>query len=337
MIETIDARCTIPRLPYGVDHLWHFRRNASGTKTWTHPKPPDGVSLLSVTLTPAGECRARMEGNITALYAGTPHAAIASLSADELPGALDAFHGVADELLERTPVPTPQWWDVHRLDPSVTYLLPDAIPATTVVEAVRRSWDTHKRKSDVLSAHNGETATLRLSKHQSWTVYSKGAEALSKANPLLRPGWESSLLRFESRLRPRLDKSEARKDWNPTLALTETDLQHVTNELDALGEALAKVSATQGLMQVRAFLRAGASPNEAMRLTTVATLVATFGPAVLVELGVPDRTAERWRADVKRFLSQVGGTEEDVIDDLPNAVRLSQRLSLADVLRDELP
>jgi hypothetical protein len=321
-------------MPLGAD-LWHFRRSASGAKSWTHPDPPPGLSLLSVAQTPAGDLRCRVEGNLTTLYAGNPDAAVASLMEDELPGAVDALVGTAQDLLENSPVPELHRWDVHRLDPSQTLVLPESTSARAVVEGMRKAWATTRRKGTVLSGHNEETVTLRLSKHRSWTVYDKAAEALKKGNRLTLP--TGHLLRMEARLRPRQDKSETGKDWNPTLNLGPRDVDMVSKELDALGEALSQVSASTQLLQVRAFLRGGATPNEAMRLSTVASLVASFGPEILTELGAPERTADRWRSDVKKYLvasDPTGDPLEGAIDDLPTVVRMAQRLSLSDVLPD---
>lgn len=335
MIETIDARCNLVRMPLGAD-TWHFRRSASGAKSWTHPEPPPGLSLLTVSQTPAGDLRCRVEGNLTTLYAGDPDAAVASLLEDELPGAVDAFVGTAQDLLGNSPVPDLHRWDLHRLDPSTTLVLPESTPARTVVKALSQSWATTRRKGTVLSGHNEETVTLRLSKHRSWTAYDKAAEAHKKGNRLV--GEDANLLRLEARLRPRVDKSETGKDWNPTLHLTAKDVDMVRNELEHLGEALAQVSASQLVLQVRAFIRGGATPNEAMRLSTVATLVATFGPEILTELGTPKSTADRWRSEVKKYLTASdpsGDPMEGAIDDLPTVVRMAQRLSLSDVLPDE--
>ncbi len=334
MIETLDARCNLVRMPLGVD-LWHFRRSASGAKSWSHPEPPPGLSLLSVSQTPAGDLRCRVEGNLTSLYAGDPDAAVASLREEELPGAVDAFVGTAQDLLGNSPVPELHRWDVHRLDPSQTLVLPDSTPARTVVKALSQSWATTRRKGTVLSGHNNETVLLRLSKHRSWTVYDKATEALKKGNRLVSP--EANLLRMEARLRPRQDKSETGKDWNPTLHITQKDTDMIRNELDTLGEALSQVSASQLVLQVRAFIRGGATPNEAMRLSTVATLVATFGPEILTDLGTPERTADRWRSEVKKYLiasDPSGDPMEGAIDDLPTVIRMAQRLSLSDVLPD---
>lgn len=333
MLETIDARCNLVRMPLGAD-LWHFRRSASGAKSWTHPEPPPGLSLLSVSQTPAGDLRCRAEGNLTTLYAGDPDAAVASLKEDELHGAVEAFVGTAQDLLENSPVPGLAHWDVHRLDPSQTLVLPESTPARSVVAAAHKAWATTKKKGTVLSGHNNETVTLRLSKHRSWTVYDKAAEAVKKGNRLTVP---LHLLRMEARLRPRQDKSETGKDWNPTLNLGPRDVDMVSKELDALGEALSQVSASTQLLQVRAFLRGGATPNEAMRLSTVASLVASFGPEILTDLGTPERTADRWRSEVKKYLmasDPSGDPLEGAIDDLPTVVRMAQRLSLSDVLPD---
>jgi len=336
VIETIDARCDLVRPPLGVDR-WDFRRSATGAKSWTLPREerPDGVSLLSVSLTPAGDLRCRVEANLTTLYAGTPHAAVASLTAEEVPGAVDALAGTVQEVLGNSPAPEPHRWDVHRLDPSTTLVLPDAVPATTVVRGLRDAWSLTRRKDSTLSAHNDQTVTLRLSKHRSWTAYDKAAEAAGKANPLRLP---PNLLRLEARLRPRQAKNALHGEWNPTLALTKDDLGMVENELDAMTEALAQVSAAQGLMTVRALIRGGATVNEAMRLNTVATLVAAYGPAVLTELGAAQSTADRWRADVKRYLAasaDEGDALAGIEADLPTVVRMAARLTLADALRDE--
>lgn len=332
MLETIDARTHVGELPLAVRGrdaaAWDYRTSAGGRASFSAPKAdlPAGLSLVAFYADPDGGWRCRAEGNLTTLLYGDG-TAVGSLDLDELEPATVAFREAVRGVVQG-PVPPADEWDLHRLDPSRTVVLPDHVPASLVIEAAWQGWNLNKRTGQTLSRHNDETVTLRLAKHRSHSVYDKRAEALHKGSRFVRPD-SPGLLRLEARVRPRLAQSADLRDWRPTLNLTPKDHEMINAENDLLTDALMSMVGATVLTQVRAFLRAGARPSEAVRLTTTVLLVAQYGDGVLEDLGVPRATAKRWRKEARDFLATQ--TEDDLIDDLPAVVRQAQSLRARDL------
>ena len=93
-----------------------------------------------------------------------------------------------------------------------------------------------------------------------------------------------------------------------------------SKELQALTSALGTMAAGGTLTVVRALLRGGANPNQALRLASVAQVATEFGWQTISDLGVPERTEMNWRRELKKFLEASGGAEA-VIDDSPTLIR----------------
>lgn len=275
---------------------------------YRHPSPPPGVSMIAFTTTPDGDYRLRAEGNLTTCLYG-PHAAAGSLEPHELPQAADALlravHGVVEG-----PLPEPDLWDLHRLDPSRTVLLPRDLAPSDAIGSALSAWSIRCNTRQVVSRHNASTVTFRRSKWQSWSVYDKTLEARARGHDV-----PDGLLRLEARIRPRVG-SGAWHDLRPTLALRPRDLEMISMELDALTEDLVlRLAGTTTVGMARAMTRGGASPSAALRLAAAALVLQAHGPRALTDLlGVDDRTARRWRADAARFYEAGGGADAHEAD-----------------------
>lgn len=305
MLETIDVRASLRHAPRGLSG-WHYRRSASGVTSHSHPAPPPGVSLCTYSQTPDGQHRVRVEGNLTSLVHGSDKACY-SLRLEEAGEARTALLDHAADLLGD--VPPAGSWDVHRLDPSMTYVLPDDQETGDVVRGAHEAFRVIANPRQVVSLHNDQTATLRRSKSHSLTVYDKAAEARSKG---VYPDVKN-LLRVEQRIRPR----NATGEWAMKPDLSDLDALAVKSwedQLTTLSDIGVRMAATQTLMLVRALIRGGATPNAALRLAAVVELERSTGPGVLAALGVAQSTGERWRSDVRRYLKNSGG-EDAALDD----------------------
>jgi hypothetical protein len=272
---------------------WSYRRNPrAGVESWKHPEPPEGLSMLEVSRTP-GQYRLRAEGNlITALHG--PAAAAGTLGEDEVLPSVDAFLGlVADGL--GTDVPDPHRWDLHRLDPSRTVQLPPDLSTAEVVSGALVAWSVLTSRNVTL--HKRETCTRAITKWRSHSVYSKTADLRHKGYKNVPEG----LLRLEARLRPRSAKSAAFIAFRPTLALTPADLEVIVTELDLLMGSLTSVMAGQDLALVRTLVESGCAPSTAIRVSATYRLLTAFGPGVWSSLGVPERTGQRWAAEVREW------------------------------------
>jgi hypothetical protein len=308
VLETIDARSPVRQAPRGVGG-WNYRRSARGVTSFTHPEPPPGVSMCSYSRTPEGEHRVRLEGNLTSLLHG-PDKACYSLTSDEVPAAVGAFLDTADVLLDGSGVPGPSGWDVHRLDPSMTYALPAGLTAAEVVVAAHQVFRLLANGRQVVSLHNDQTTTLRFSKWRSVVIYDKSAEAKAKG---ILP--DADLLRIEHRIRPRNASGEW-KAMSPNLAQVDAMLaKSQTDSMTLFFEVAEKVSASGQLALVRALIRGGASINAALRLASVVQLQKEFGGSVFESLGAAQSSAERWRSEVRRYLKASGG-EEAILEDI---------------------
>lgn len=309
MLETIDARATVRRAPAGVS-AWHYRRSASGVTAYTHPEPPPGVSLVAYSRTLAGEHRVRVEANLTTLLYG-PEAAAFSLDRDDLRPAISAYLDHCSGLLAGAGLPGAEEWDLHRVDPSATYALPDDVPTCDLIEAAHRAFMGAANSRQTVTLHNSETVTYRQAKWRSWTVYDKAAEIVRKGQTPPRP----NMLRLEARIRPRTGSGEW-KIMSPNLAAVDDLIAKSQSEnLEMLASLATRVGAASDLALVRMLMRGGATLNTALRLATVADLDARFGPAVWKSLGAAERSAQRWRAEIRQYLDASGG-EEAALEDL---------------------
>jgi hypothetical protein len=273
------------------------------------------VSLCTYARTPDGDHRVRVEGNLTTLLHGDGSAAL-SLHPDELPAAVSGFLEAAAGLLPSAGLPAPAGWDVHRMDPSATYLLPEDLPVALVVDAAFRAFMVAASPRQVVTRHNSQTVTYRMSKWRSWTVYDKGAEIAHKTPGATAP---DNLIRMEARVRPRNATGEW-KESAPTLAAMDTLLSRSVAESAAMmGNVAQYVGATGTLAVVRLLIRGGCTLNTALRLASVMDLSEAFGDQVLNDLGGSERSVARWRAEVKRYIEAAGG-EDALQAELPGLI-----------------
>lgn len=306
MLETIDARCSLRSAPRGMSS-WHYSRSAQGMTKHVHPDAPEGISRIEYTRTPAGDHRLRVEGNLTSCRYGKA-AAVASLGPDDLDDAVTSFLDRAGSVVNRA-IPERDEWDLHRLDPSRTLLLPQGIETSQAVAAAESAWSVIANPRQVVSRHNRETVTFRHSLWRSWSVYDKTSEAASRG--LTAP---PRALRLEARIRPRKG-SGAWKELAPTLELTTAARDLIVSETDELLMTIAeRLGATSSLAMVRALQRGGATPNQALRLATFMHLAESLGQDVLDGIGIPASTARRWRAEVRKFYNAGGGDEQATLD-----------------------
>lgn len=286
---------------------WHYSRTAAGMTSHRHPDPPEGISLVSYTRTPDGQHRLRVEGNLTTCQYGK-RAAVASLDTHDLDDAVTSFLERAGSVVGLG-LPERTEWDLHRLDPSRTVLLPQGIETSQAVAAAEAAWSVLANPRQVVSRHNRETVTFRHSKWKSWSVYDKTSEAASRG--LLAP---PRALRAEARVMPRKG-SGPWKELAPTLELTTAARDLIMSETDELLTSIAeRIGATSSLAMVRALQRGGATPNQALRLATFMHLAETLGQDVLDGIGIPSSTARRWRAEVRKFYTAGGGDAQVELD-----------------------
>lgn len=310
MIETIDVRATLRHAPRGLAG-WDCTRRADGRTSFRYPAPPPGVSLCSYARTPDGDHRARMEFNATSLVHG-PEKACYSLQESEMGAVVSAALEAASSLLGGS-VPGPEGWEIHRLDPSMTYALPDDLPCPEVVTAVHRAFRLLAEPRHVVSLHNDQTATWIRAKWRSAEVYDKGADARRKG---IAPD-VLNLLRVEQRIRPR----NATGDWKMARRtnLAQVDAlaaRSMAENLQLLADLGTRMAAGESLTLVRALIRGGASVNAALRLSAAVELERAFGGEALQLLGVADSTARRWSADTRKYLAASGGVDA-ALEDLP--------------------
>lgn len=324
MLETIATTSPIfrrhrpGREPWAA---WDYSRSL--VHTWRLPRQqkPAGISDLRVTLAPDGETRVHLEGNLTAAVYG-PELTWASLAPDELHEAAAWFLDLATQhapFIEQNP----ELHDLTRFDPSATIVLDPDQTAGDIIRATRPVWNQLARKTSTVAHHqsNGETLRLSQTAGRSWEVYDKTADALRKGQ---RP--DPGLLRVEARIRPRKIRTAEYLALTPTLALDRDTLETITVELDSLARSVQTMASTATLGTVRALARGGAPINSSMRLATVQQLVGAFGPGILDELGVPAKTQERWRAELRKYLpADVQTLEDQVIDDLPALARMTRK------------
>lgn len=255
--------------------------------------------MLALSRTPDGD-RLRVEGNlISALYGRD--AAAGTLDADDVPAAVAAFLGRAEQAAGVT-LPAAGEWDLHRLDPSRTIQLPAGLTAQEVVTTAAAGWMLLPGRN--VAVHNRETATRVITKWRSHSVYDKTADARRKGQDV-----PAGLLRLEARLRPRSAKSASFVNFRPTLDLTPSDMETIMRELDLLAQSINAVSAASDLALVQALVKAGATHNEAVRISTVTRLVSVYGTGILASLGVPERTAARWVSEVRHWQGRVSETD----------------------------
>jgi hypothetical protein len=257
-----------------------------------------------------------VEGNLTTLLHGGSAAAF-SLHPDELPSAVDAYLDAAYDLLPGSGLAAAAGWDVHRMDPSSTYLLPDDLPVAAVVDAAFKAFHTAANSQQSVARWNNQTVVWRRSRWLSWTVYDKGAEVFGKSKGATDV--PTNLLRMEARVRPRNATGEW-KEAAPTLAAMDTLLQKSVNESAAMLSNVAQyMGATGTLAVVRLLIRGGCSLNTALRLASVMDLSEAFGDQVLNDLGGSERSVQRWRSEVKRYVEAAGG-EAAMRDELPGLI-----------------
>jgi hypothetical protein len=321
----------MPGVPAGVRSWPKSVNRSKGLTTWRLPdeERPEGVSMVSVTQTPAG-VSCRVESNLTSLMYGKD-LAVGSLRRDEVRAAGALLADTASNIIGLPYLEYPEVWDLHRLDPSRTLVLREASTGE-LVDAAYRGWlglaGASARRVTMIS---GQTARLDHTTWRSWSIYDKRTEAMSKHNPFISdetPG----LLRVEARLRPRSAKADTWANWSPTLALTDLDLEVAVNELHALMGAIDKLSAAGTLALTRRLVKAGASANAAMRLASASTIAEQFGWAEVERLGVPERTVQRWRLELSELLSDV-----DADDFVRDAQALAEELFAADLAEGTLP
>jgi hypothetical protein len=301
VIETIAGRVALGEffvLPQ--QRRWNHQRSTSGVQTWTldRSEVPDGVSMVRVTSNPQGVF-ATAEGNLTTSLHGEG-TSCGSLTRSELPAARDAF-------LDRVSVASgidglidPERWRVTRLDPSQTFSVVEGFSAGDVLRGALSSFSGRAGGRAVASrfwSDHGETVALMHTKARSWSVYDKAAE-YRKQKRWTPPG---GLVRLESRVRPSKVNSGVWKGLTCTFALEEAVVDAVAYENEALVDALGNIAATPSLLTVRAFIRGGASPNQAYRLAAVAVVADELGWGAVVESGVPVKTVERWRAERRKY------------------------------------
>lgn len=312
MLETIDARAGLREIPRHVQRDWALSRSRTSVR-YSHPEPPPGISLVTVSGVCDGSIRGRVEGNLTSLLYG-PDAAVGSLDLGDLEPALDRFLEVTTELIGT--VPGPDRWDLHRLDPSQTFELPPG-DLPLVLAGFR---DTMRAAYPGDVTDHGSTVVHRLTKFLSRTLYSKTAEA--KARGKWAP---DGLLRAETRLRPRRARSAEWASFMPTLALTDRDLEVIVAEVENLSSLVSKTTAA-GVYGLAATLRrGGASPAAALRLAA-AGIIDQELPGALTDLGVPERTRRVYRSDARKYLEAAGG--EAAVDE-GMAVQLVRYLARA--------
>lgn len=296
------------RPPRGLDG-WDYRRSARGAVSYSLPDKPEGVSLVSYSRTPDGDHRVRVEANLTTLLYG-PEAAALSLHRDDLVPAVTAYLENATRLLRGAGLPNASGWDVHRMDPSVTYRLPEDLPTSDVIDAAWRAFVGRANGRQSVARHNGETVTFRQSKHLSWTVYDKTADLARKGQPA-----PANLLRMEARMRPRNDTSKTAQ--RPDLAAV--DQMHeiaLAQATDMLGTVSQRVAASSQVAVIRAMMRGGASLNTALRLASVVQLTESFGDRGLISIGGAESSVRRWKAEVRKYLDASGG-EDALRQDIP--------------------
>jgi hypothetical protein len=257
-----------------------------------------------------------MEANLTTLLHGDGSAAL-SLHVDELPEAVGAYLDMAAQMFPHSGLPVPKYWDVHRMDPSTTYVLPDDVPVPLVIDAAWRAFQGAANGRQSVSRHNNETVTFRMSAWRSWTVYDKGAEIARKTPGAVA---QTNLIRMEARVRPRKGTGEW-KEAQPTLAAMETMISKSGAEaMSMMGSVAQYLGAGTTLAIVRALVRGGASPNTALRLAAAVELSESLGDKALLEVGVDERTARRWKSEVRKYLA-AGGGEDGFLEDMPDLLR----------------
>jgi hypothetical protein len=295
VIETVDARTAIGHAPRGIGS-WHYSRSATGVVTYRHPAAPAGVSLCTYSRTPQGDHRLRVEGNLTTALHGEGAAAL-SLHPDELTSAVDAFRGLAASLVGEE-VPEAGAWDLHRLDPSKT--VDAGVGVGDWLDAAGRSWGRLRTARQAVVRYQGDGCSVRWqhAKWRSWEVYDKTAEVAARGGEC-----RAGLLRMEARIRPRKGSG----DWKralPTLALDAETRRLVMGELDSLADSVVSKAAAVGAGGVMlALVEAGVPPNTAVRLAGFLVVGDQLGPAFFTErLGIPAKTVERWRAEVRKAL-----------------------------------
>lgn len=299
-METVDVRTD---LDYPVKGLsdWKYSRPSHEVSTWKHPSPPPGISLLTVSRTPTSRCRVRLEGNLTTALYGLG-SAVGSLERSEVPAAAGALLTLAEEATGRT-LPAPSAWDLHRGDPSTTLLLPEGHTVRDVVLHLHREWMLRRNRRQTVTLVNDQTVTFQHSGWHAWSVYDKTAEALRRGHPC-----PPRAMRLEARVRPRKG-SGAWKAARTTLDLNDNDWSLIMTELDAMQHDLVtKLAGVTLAGMIRALERGGASPNAAHRLAARMLLEQALGRDSVADT-LPTSTAERWRAEARKFYTAGGGDD----------------------------
>ncbi len=267
----------------------------------------------------------RVEGNLTTLLHGEGAAAL-SLHADELRAAVDCFLDVASGLIGEQ-VPPAGLWDLHRLDPSRTVDVGAGVGEW--LDAAGRAWGRLRKPRQAVVRYEGDGVSVRWQHAlwRSWEAYDKSAEVAAGGGVPPRAG----LLRLEARVRPRKGSG----DWKraePTLALDSETRRLVMAELDALSDSVVSRAAAMGAGGVMlALVEAGVAPNTAVRLAGFLTVGDQLGPGFFQDrLGIPAKTVERWRAEVRKALGPDSAEKDERLAAIFRTVT-------GDVLASELP
>lgn len=92
--------------------------------------------------------------------------------------------------------------------------------------------------------------------------------------------------------------------------------------LQAMQDAVERAGSATVLYTVQFLMRGGATSNQACRLASF-MLIDSLGRSAVQSIGVPESTAGRWRAEIRKFRDAAGGVEAmDESVEVPNLARL---------------
>lgn len=305
MLETISAWSDVlpgPKVNFHPMDLpkWTFHPNCMRlAKKWK----PAGISDVRINLDQDRQpSRVVVEANLTSALFG-PDFAYASLREKDLRPAGSAVLNKLNSLLAGTSLtarlPLGRHedlgrWRLGRLDPSTTVLLPSGTTVSDVVRGTAPLWDLERpQQSGVLSHHksNGETLTLKFANWRSWSIYDKTAEAAAR-NKLIA----DRLLRIEARIFLGASTSGIYKDWTPTLAFSDFDVEMIARELFLMMERITAADKPKFSFYFQTFKAAGYTEKKALELTA---LLALRGEGVDITEDLSPKQAQRLRKEVR--------------------------------------
>jgi hypothetical protein len=305
-VETLAVRTELGQRP--PDRILYNLRKSSSivSDTYRLENLPKGLGYAAIQRTPQGWAFAA-EANLTTLLHG-PGSEVGSLSAGEIPLAVDVLFRHLEECLPPDTIPTEPWrYDVTRYDPSTTLRLPDSLTPAELVATTHRAWTLLRKGSETVSHHAslGQTVTHILNlQHHSRSVYDKSQQARSSGKPC-----PPNLVRLEARVRPStvFPASEV-----PAM------VERSSQELAALAASIGPVMHTATRVSVRTLMTAqqnlGEEPNhrEALILTGVSNVLDHSGSVEpLIQDGCARTTAYRYRARLRALLATVTESQQD--------------------------